>query len=218
MRLILATPLLVLAGTSALPALGSERVVAAPAARVTEPARARSETAVFAGGCFWGVEAVFAHVKGVTATTAGYAGGTAATARYDAVSSGGTRHAEAVRVTFDPARVNYADLLRIYFSVVADPTTLNAQGPDHGPQYRTAIFPQTPAQERVAKAYLAQLGAARLWDAPIVTRLERMPAFYPAEAYHQGFMAKHPDHPYIVRNDQPKVAALRRLYPAMWRS
>jgi len=119
---------------------------------------------------------------------------------------------------FDPRRVSYADLLRVYFSVVADPTTLNAQGPDHGTQYRTAIFPQGKAQATVARAYLAQLGAARLWDRPIVTRLERMPAFYPAEGYHQQFLAKHPDHPYIVVNDQPKVTALRRLYPAMWRA
>lgn len=218
MKRVVAAALILLAGTAALPALGSERVVAAPAARLVEPSAARSETAVFAGGCFWGVEAVFAHVKGVTSTAAGYAGGTAATARYDAVSSGATRHAEAVRVTFDPRQVNYAALLRVYFSVVADPTRLNAQGPDHGTQYRSALFPQSPAQARVAKAYLAQLGEARLWDAPIVTRLERTSPFYPAENYHQRFMAKNPNHPYIVRNDQPKVAALRRLYPQLWRA
>lgn len=218
MRFILSSSILLLGGAAALPARGAERVVAAPAARLTEPARGPSETAIFAGGCFWGVQAVFAHVEGVTSTIAGYAGGSAATARYDVVASGATRHAEAVQVTFDPRRVNYADLLRVYFSVVADPTRLNAQGPDHGPQYRSALFPQNAAQAAVARAYIAQLGAARLWDRPIVTRLERLPAFYPAEAYHQQFLAKHPDHPYIVVNDQPKVAALRRLYPRLWRA
>ena len=218
MHRFLIPTLLLIGGGAALSPRAADAVVKAPAPHVTEPARGKMESAVFAGGCFWGVQGVFAHVKGVISTTAGYAGGSADSATYEAVSSGTTGHAEAVRIVFDPSQVNYADLLRVYFSVVADPTTLNAQGPDHGTQYRSAIFPQGPGQAAVARAYISQLGAARLWSRPIVTRLERMPTFYTAESYHQQFLAKHPDHPYIVINDQPKVAALRRLYPAMWRA
>lgn len=195
----------------------AEHVVRSPAPLVRADAKAGLETAYFAGGCFWGVEGVFSHVKGVRSATSGYAGGTAANATYPLVSSGRTRHAETVRVVFDPRQVNYADLLRVYFSVVADPTRLNAQGPDHGPQYRSALFPANLGQERVAKAYLAQLTKARTFSAPIVTRIERG-AFYPAEEYHQRFMAKNPRHPYIVAHDQPKVAALKQLYPQFWRS
>ena len=196
------------------PGLASEAAVLAPAPALTEPARGHSETAIFAGGCFWGVQGVFSHVKGVTATTAGYAGGRAATADYEAVSSGTTGHAESVRVTFDPTKVNYADLLRIYFSVVADPTELNRQGPDEGTQYRSALFPLSPAQEKVARAYIAQLSAAHVYRRPIVTRIEHGQGFFPAEAHHQNFMARNPDFPYIVINDRPKVEALERMFPA----
>lgn len=196
----------------------AETAVHAPAAKLRLPAGGSTETAIFAGGCFWGVEAVFEHVKGVKSVVSGYAGGTAATANYDTVSTGGTRHAEAVRITYDPTQVNYADLLRIYFSVVADPTLLNRQGPDHGPQYRSAIFPQSPGQAKVARAYLAQLTAARTFTQPIVTRIEGAGPFFAAESYHQDFMARNPAHPYILANDRPKVAALKTMYPGVWRA
>ncbi|USI75029.1 peptide-methionine (S)-S-oxide reductase MsrA [Sphingomonas morindae] len=201
----------------ALAPLRAEPVVQAPAAALREQADAPRETAIFAGGCFWGVEGVMRHVKGVVATTAGYAGGDAATARYALVSTGTTGHAEAVRVVFDPRQVDYADLLRIYFSVITDPTQRDRQGPDEGTQYRSALFPQSAAQKRVAEAYIAQLGRAHLYPGPIVTRIEAAKGFYPAEAHHQNYLARNPDDPYIVINDQPKVAALRRLYPASWR-
>ena len=196
----------------------AEQAVKAPPPALTIPVSAGRETAIFAGGCFWGVEGVFDHVKGVVSATSGYAGGKAATAHYDQVSTGDTGHAESVRVVFDPHRVSYATLLRIYFSVIADPTALNRQGPDSGPQYRTALFPQTPAQARVARAYLAQLSKAHVWKRPIVTRIEQAQGFYPAEAAHQHFMARHPRNPYILINDAPKVAALKRLYPALYRA
>lgn len=195
----------------------AEPVVHAPAPLLAATVRGTTETAIFAGGCFWGVEAVFAHVRGVTSATSGYAGGSAATAHYQVVSTGLTGHAEAVRVVFDPRVVKYSDLLRIYFSVVADPTRLNAQGPDRGPQYRSALFPVAPAQVQVARAYLHQLGTAHVYARPIVTRIERDARFFPAESYHQDFMAKNPTYPYIVINDRPKVDALQRLFPASWR-
>jgi len=195
----------------------AETTVNAPAAQLKLAPIGNRETAVFAGGCFWGVEGVFRHVKGVISATSGYAGGTASTADYETVSTGKTRHAESVRVVFDPAKVNYADLLRIYFSVVADPTTLNRQGPDVGTQYRTALFPTSPAQEKVAKAYIAQLNATNVYPRPIVTRVEASGRFYPAEAYHQDFMARNPTYPYIVRNDKPKVEALKRIFPSFYR-
>lgn len=189
----------------------------APVAAISEPAAGHRETAVFAGGCFWGVEGVFSHVKGVISATSGYTGGTAATADYDTVSSGATGHAESVRVVFDPTQVNYADLLRIYFSVVADPTQVNRQGPDTGTQYRTALFPDSARQEIVARTYIAQLTSAHVFAHPIATKIEMNKAFYPAEAHHQQFMAHNPDYPYIVFNDRPKVEALRRLFPMNWR-
>lgn len=195
------------------PSLAADGVVNAPRPALVEPVSGHSETAIFAGGCFWGVQGVFAHVKGVTATTAGYTGGKAATAEYETVSGGNTGHAESVKVVFDPAKVNYADLLRIYFSVVTDPTEVDRQGPDEGPQYRSALFPQSPAQARVARAYIAQLAAAHVYSRPIATRLEQAPGFYAAEAYHQNFMALNPDYPYIVINDRPKVEALKRIFP-----
>jgi peptide-methionine (S)-S-oxide reductase len=200
------------------PGFAADAVVTAPAPAVVEPVVGHSETAVFAGGCFWGVQGVFAHVKGVIATTAGYTGGKAATAEYETVSTGTTGHAESVKVVFDPAKVNYADLLRIYFSVVTDPTEVDRQGPDEGPQYRSALFPQSAAQAKVARAYVAQLAAAHVYGRPIVTRLEPASGFYPAEDYHQNFMAHNPDYPYIVINDRPKVEALRRIFPQSYRA
>lgn len=199
-------------------ALSAEVAVPAPAPLVTAPTTASSETATFAGGCFWGVQGVFAHVKGVTSAVAGYTGGSAQNAHYDRVSDGDTGHAESVRVTFDPRVVSYADLLRVYFSVVTDPTELNRQGPDEGTQYRSALFPANPGQLHVAQAYLAQLGKAKLWRRPIVTRIERMQPFYPAEGHHQNYLTLHPDAGYIVVNDMPKVAALKAMYPRLWRA
>jgi peptide-methionine (S)-S-oxide reductase len=200
------------------PGFAAETVVNAPRPTLIEPVSGHRETAIFAGGCFWGVQGVFSHVKGVVSATSGYAGGKGATAQYEDVSTGTTGHAESVKVVFDPAQVNYADLLRIYFSVVADPTLLNQQGPDHGPQYRSALFPQSPAQAKVAQAYIAQLTAAHVYPRPIVTRIEQTQGFFPAESYHQDFMAKNPNYPYIVINDRPKVEALKRLFPMSWKA
>ena len=197
-------------------AASAERAVAIPAALQDVPKAAGMQTAVFAGGCFWGMEAVFEHVKGVRVVTAGYAGGSAATATYDQVSSETTRHAEAVKIVYDPNQVSYATLLRVYFSVAHDPTELNRQGPDSGTSYRSAIFPQTPAQRAVAAAYIAQLGKAHVFPAPIVTKLESG-RFFPAEAYHQHFFDRNPRHPYIVRWDKPKVAAFKAGFPALAR-
>ena len=194
----------------------AERAVPIPAARMDVPAGSGMQTAVLAGGCFWGMEAVFANVKGVRSVTAGYAGGSADTASYDAVSTEQTGHAEAVRISYDPARVSYATLLRVYFSVAHDPTQVDRQGPDSGPSYRSAIFPQTPQQAAVARAYIAQLGTTNAYRRPIATKVEQG-RFYPAEAYHQDFFAKHPTHPYIVTWDKPKVAAFRAGFPSLAR-
>jgi peptide-methionine (S)-S-oxide reductase len=172
---------------------------------------------VFAGGCFWGVQAVFQHVSGVVDATSGYAGGAADTAKYDLVSTGDTGHAESVRVTFDPARVSFGQLLRVFFSVAHDPTELNRQGPDEGTQYRSALFFTDPAQKRVADAYIGQLDRAKLFHGRIVTEVAPLKAFYPAEAYHQNYATVHPNDPYIVINDAPKVAHLRQLYPDLYR-
>ena len=185
----------------------------APAAKLEATEGPGRQTAIFAGGCFWGVEGVFSHVPGVISTVSGYHGGDKDTANYGDVSTGATQHAEAVRVTYDPARVRYDELLRIFFSVVADPTQLDRQGPDHGPQYRSALVPMNKEQRQVAAAYLAQLRASGLWKQKIVTRIEPYRAFYPAEKHHQDFMARNPRHPYILRWDAPKIEALRRLYP-----
>lgn len=191
-------------------------MVPAPAAiRIAQESGLR--TAVFAGGCFWGIEGVFSHVKGVSSAVSGYHGGAAFDATYGKVSSGSTRHAEAVRVTYDPAVVRYDQLLRIFFSVGADPTQLNRQGPDVGRHYRTALVPQSEEQRSVAASYLAQLQAARLWKEPIVARIEGAKRFFPAEPHHQDFMLKNPRHGYVLRWDAPKIAALRKLYPAHFR-
>ena len=193
-------------------------IVRIPAPALDTPSTAPSETAVFAGGCFWGVQGVYAHVKGVTSAVSGYTGGTRATAQYETVSGGDTGHAESVKITYDPRVVSYGTLLRIYFSVVADPTQLNAQGPDSGTQYRSAIFPTTDAQRRIAAAYIAQLGKSGAWNRPIVTKLERAQGFFPAEAYHQDYLTLHPDAAYIRINDLPKVAALKQAFPAVYRA
>ena len=190
---------------------------AATSASAAPQAAPRTETAVLAGGCFWGLEAVFEHVKGVRNVVSGYAGGRAEDADYKTVSSERTGHAEAVKIAYDPAVVSYADLLRIYFTVAHDPTQLNRQGPDTGPSYRSAIFPQTPAQRAAAQNAIAKLGAAKAYKRPIVTRIEGG-GFFPAETYHQDFMKKNPFHPYILAHDRPKVAALKRMYPAQFRS
>ena len=198
------------------PALAAEKIVEAPAAKRVAKESKGLKTAIFAGGCFWGVEGVFSHVKGVKSAVSGYHGGTERQASYKLVSSGITDHAEAVKVTYDPSVIRYDQLLRIFFSVVTDPTQLNRQGPDVGAHYRNALVPMSAEQNEVAKAYLAQLRAAKLWDDPIVTRIERAQAFYPAEGYHQDFMLKNPRHGYIVRWDAPKVAALKKLYPGVY--
>lgn len=194
----------------------AERAVPIPAAKIDVPPAPGLQTAVFAGGCFWGMEAVFEQVRGVRDVTSGFAGGTRATASYEQVSTEGTGHAEAVRITYDPRQVSYATLLRVYFSVAHDPTQLNRQGPDSGPSYRSAIFPQSPAQARVARAYVAQLGAAHVYARPIVTRIESG-GFFPAEAYHQDFARRNPTYPYIVMWDRPKLAAFRSAFPALAR-
>ena len=204
---------LTLAGCGA--ANAAEGVVAAPQAERTAK-ESGLKTAIFAGGCFWGVEGVFSHVRGVTSAVSGYHGGTERQAHYKLVSSGITDHAEAVRVTYDPKVIRYDQLLRIFFSVVTDPTQLDRQGPDVGAHYRSAIVPLSAEQNAVAKAYLAQLRSVDLWDKPIVTRIERAQAFYPAETYHQDFMLKNPRHRYIVRWDAPKVKALKALYPGAY--
>jgi peptide-methionine (S)-S-oxide reductase len=173
---------------------------------------ATEEVALLAGGCFWGVQGVYQHVRGVSNAVSGYAGGRAEDARYDLVSTGVTGHAEAVEITFDPREISYGEILHIFFSVVHDPTQLDRQGPDTGPQYRSAIFPQSPEQQRIAEAYIAQLEEAGAFGAPIVTRIEEG-AFSPAEGYHQDFMASNPTYPYIVLFDLPKLDALRRLFP-----
>ena len=192
------------------------RVVPPPV--IDEPAATGSETAVLAGGCFWGIQGVFQHVNGVTRAVSGYAGGEAKSAHYDMVGTGGTGHAESVQITYDPAKISYGRILQIYFSVAHDPTQLNRQGPDVGPQYRSAVFPANPDQARIAKAYIDQLGKARVFDAAIVTRIEPSRSFFAAEDYHQDYMTKHPNQPYIAYNDLPKVEDLKRLFPEAYRT
>jgi len=180
------------------------------------PAAKGPQTAVFAGGCFWGVEAVFRHVKGVSSAVSGYAGGTVKNPTYEMVSSGRTGHAEAVHVTYDPAQVSYGQLLRVFMSVAHDPTELNRQGPDVGTQYRSAIYFVNEDQQRVARAYIAQLDAAKAYPRPIVTEVAPLAQFYPAEAYHQDYLASHKTQPYIVFNDLPKLEALQKQFPAIY--
>lgn len=177
----------------------------------------KEQTAVFAGGCFWGVDAVFKHVKGVTDVVSGYAGGSAATAHYEMVSTGDTGHAESVRVRFDPAQVSYQQLLQVFFSVAHDPTQFNRQGPDVGSQYRSVIFYGDAAQQQIAQDYIRQLTAAHAYSAPIVTQVVPLQQFYPAEEHHQNYLALHPYQPYIVINDMPKLDRLRAQFPALYR-
>jgi len=218
----LAAGMLLLAAFGALPLshLSAEEGVALPPPAVDAPAASanRTETAVFAGGCFWGVQGVFQHVTGVTGAVSGYAGGAADTAHYQTVGTGRTGHAESVQVTFDPKTVSYGRLLQIYFSVAHDPTQLNRQGPDRGTQYRSTIFPTSPEQARIATAYVAQLEAAHAFSKPIVTTVETDRRFYPAEGYHQNFLTLNPTYPYIVINDMPKIENLKRLFPAAYRA
>ena len=199
--------------------LAAESARSIPPPALDEPAdpQATSEgVAILAGGCFWGTQGVFQHVDGVTAAVSGYAGGTAKTAHYEMVGTNKTGHAEAVRVTFDPRRISYGRILQIYFSVAHDPTELNRQGPDVGTQYRSAIFPTSPEQAHLAEAYIAQLNQSRVFDAPVVTKIEPDREFFPAEDYHQDFLTRNPRHPYIVINDLPKIENLKRLFPDLY--
>jgi len=213
--------------TAAMLAALATRILSLPAkaqegipipAPTLDPATASEQVVVLAGGCFWGVQGVFQHVEGVTRAVSGYAGGPAASAHYNAVITGRTGHAEAVKITFDPHKISYGEILRIYFSVAHDPTQFNRQGPDVGPQYRSAIFPQNAEQAAIAKAYIAQLNAARVYRAAIVTKIEPDKPFYPAEEYHQDYMTRNPHQPYIIFNDLPKVENLRRLFPERFRT
>jgi len=214
------------AGVVAALLFAARAAVPTPASAVTLPdpvvdqpiaAPAGQQTIVFAGGCFWGVQAVFQHVKGVVSTTSGYAGGTTASPSYEEVSSGTTGHAESVRVVFDTSQVSLGQLLKVFFSVAHDPTEVNRQGPDVGTQYRSAIFYTTPAQQKIVDAYIAQLSAAKVFKAPIVTEVKPLRAFYEAEAYHQNYYNLHPSQPYIVINDRPKVEALKTQFADLWR-
>lgn len=211
---VVAAPFIVFARRPASEAVAG---IPAPQEASAAPTEPGLQTVVFAGGCFWGVEAVYEHIKGVTDAVSGYAGGTRETAAYDAVGSGATGHAEVVRVTFDPAEVSFEQLLQVFFSVVHDPTQLNRQGPDVGPQYRSAIFFANEEQARVARAYIDQLTRQKVFKRPIVTQLTKLEAFYPAEEYHQDFAERNPTHPYIVFHDTPKVQRLEHEFSALYR-
>jgi peptide-methionine (S)-S-oxide reductase len=201
-----------------LPATAAEPAVVIPAPALDD-ARAAGplQTAVLAGGCFWGVQGVYEHVRGVKQVLSGYSGGSKATAEYEVVSRGRTGHAESVQIRFDPKEISYGEILRIYFSVVHDPTQLDQQGPDSGPQYRSNIFYATSAQRKIAQAYIVQLDQAKVFERPIVTRVDPLKAFYPAEEYHQDFLQHNPNHPYIVINDLPKIDNLRKIFPTYFR-
>ncbi|WON78877.1 peptide-methionine (S)-S-oxide reductase MsrA [Serratia sp. UGAL515B_01] len=204
--------------TFAWPLNNAETAVVIPAPVEDEsPTTSPTETAIFAGGCFWGVQGVFQHVKGVTNAVSGYTGGMQQTASYQEVSDGSTGHAESVQVTFDPQQISYGQLLQIFFSVAHNPTELNRQGPDSGTQYRSAIFPLNESQQRVAKAYIAQLDASKSFSKPLVTSVEVNRHFYPAEDYHQNYLTNNPNQPYIVINDLPKIKQLQQLFPTQYR-
>ncbi|TIO04748.1 MAG: peptide-methionine (S)-S-oxide reductase MsrA [Mesorhizobium sp.] len=198
------------------PAISAEDAVVIPPPAMDEKATAGTAKAVFAGGCFWGVQGVFQHVKGVTSAVSGYAGGDKDTAVYETVGTGRTGHAEAVEITYEPSEVTYGQLLQVYFSVAHNPTQLNYQGPDRGPQYRSTIFAESDAQKKIAESYIAQLDKAKVFPKPIVTTLETEKPFYPAEDYHQDFLTLNPTYPYIVYNDLPKVENLKTLFPALY--
>jgi peptide-methionine (S)-S-oxide reductase len=209
--------MLAFAGVTACRA-GDRANITLPTPTVDAPMASTSsqQTAVIAGGCFWGIQAVFQHTKGVIRVISGYSGGSAKTAEYELVSTGETGHAESVQITYDPSKITYGQLLRVFFSVAHDPTQLNRQGPDEGTQYRSSIFYGTDEQKRIAEAYIAQLDKARLFQRPIVTQVVPLKGFYPAEAYHQDYAALHPNNPYIVYNDAPKVAHLREQFPDLY--
>ncbi|GLQ09503.1 peptide methionine sulfoxide reductase MsrA [Devosia yakushimensis] len=212
---LLFLPVLLLAAMQPARAAEEPVVIPAPSSDIAESGA--TATAVFAGGCFWGVQGVFQHVVGVTNAVSGYSGGAAETATYEQTGSGTTGHAETVQITYDPAVVSYGQLLQIYFSVAHNPTQLNYQGPDHGTQYRSTIFPVTEEQADLAKAYIAELDSSGRFEGPIVTTIEPFQAFYPAEQYHQDFLTLNPTWPYIVVNDLPKIAALKSLFPDEYR-
>jgi len=207
----------VLLGTVGCYAGESYKMVPPPAMDASLASTKGQQTAVFAGGCFWGIQAVFQHVKGVDKATSGYSGGEKKTAEYELVSTGETGHAESVQVVYDPSQVTYGQLLRVFFSVAHDPTQLNRQGPDSGTQYRSVIFYASDDQKRVADAYITQLNQAKVYSAPIVTQVVPLKAFYPAEAYHQDYATLHPDQPYIMYNDAPKVAHLKQELPDLYK-
>ena len=198
------------------PARSAEDAVVIPPPAMDEKTAAGSETAIFAGGCFWGVQGVFQHVKGVSKAVSGYTGGAKDDAVYETVGTGRTGHAESVEITYDPSKVTYGQLLQVYFSVAHNPTQLNYQGPDSGTQYRSTIFAENDAQKKIAQSYIEQLDKAKLYPAPIVTTIETGKTFYPAENYHQDFLTLNPTYPYIVYNDLPKVANLKQLFPALY--
>ena len=211
--------LVVLAFTAACAATAREQGRLVPPPAIDEPAGSRtSDVAVLAGGCFWGVQGVYQHTKGVTSAVSGYAGGEKGTAEYDRVGTGLTGHAESVQITFDPRVISYGKLLHVFFSVAHDPTELNQQGPDVGPQYRSAVLPATPEQASVAAAYIAQLNDAKVFRARVVTTIESGKTFYPAEDYHQDFLEMNRTYPYIVINDLPKIGELKRLFPDIYRA
>ena len=214
---VLALVVLAVALNGRISGTGSAKAVPPPA--IDEPAGGQSsEVAVVAGGCFWGVQGVYQHLKGVTSAVSGYAGGEHNTAEYERVSSGRTGHAESVQITFDPRVITYGRILQVFFSVVHDPTQLNRQGPDEGTQYRSAIFPATPEQANVAQAYIAQLNQARVFNRAIVTKIEPGRTFYPAEDYHQDYLDHNPTSPYIAFNDLPKIEDLKRVFPDLYRA
>jgi peptide-methionine (S)-S-oxide reductase len=208
--------LITLAGVVACNAGERATTIPAPAVDAALASSASQQTAVIAGGCFWGIQAVFQHVKGVISATSGYSGGDSKTAEYERVSDGDTGHAESVKIVYDPAKITYGQLLRIFFSVAHDPTQLNRQGPDTGTQYRSSIFYGSEEQKRIAEAYIAQLSQAKIFPRAIVTQVVPLKAFYPAEAYHQDYAARHPDNPYIAYNDLPKVDHLRQQFPELY--
>jgi peptide-methionine (S)-S-oxide reductase len=213
MLLILGALLVALAANSA---GGAKTPVPSPASDAPKATAAGQQTAVVAGGCFWGIQAVFQHVKGVTNVTSGYSGGEAKTADYETVSEGRSGHAESVKITYDPSQITFGELLRVFFSVAHDPTELNRQGPDEGSQYRSVIFYTDDEQRKIAEDYIAQLNQAQVFKHKIVTQVVPLKAFYPAEAYHQNYATIHPDNPYIVFNDAPKVSNLRKEFPDLY--
>ena len=216
LALVLLGTLLVTAACNAKANPSASAAVPAPVVDSPRATSSSRQTTVVSGGCFWGVQAVFQHVKGVITATSGYAGGSAKTAEYEIVSTGETGHAESVQIVYDPSQITYGELLRVFFSVAHDPTQLNRQGPDEGTQYRSAIFYTSDEQKKIAEAYIAQLDNAKVFPRPIVTQVASLQAFYPAEAYHQNYAALHPNQPYILFNDAPKVEHLRQEFPDLY--